>query len=93
VTYLTTCLPIKFLFIDFLIQFQCVFGRFWVRGVQKHQIICTKGPCREKNTKQLTKTSLSAFPRFFFAFWGVSQRGEFKTTQAARVENFESNRQ
>jgi hypothetical protein len=64
--------------------FPHVFGRFSVRGVQKHHSnIFAKSPCRKKNPGKINKTFDVSFSSIFFgfiAFSGASQRWEFKNT-------------
>jgi hypothetical protein len=89
----------------FSICFDHVFGRFSVRGVQKHhKHIFAKSPCRKNSQKNRQKLrSVSVYPRFFcfIAFSGVSRRWEFKSKgttknvlQKNRVEkNLQKNRE
>jgi hypothetical protein len=69
---------------DFFSSFfgRFAFGRFSVRGVQKHhEHVFAKSQCRKPFRKKSTKISMAVFPRFLsIVFSGVSQRREFKNT-------------
>jgi hypothetical protein len=81
--------------------FSTFFGRFSVRGIQKHhKNVFAKSPCRKLFTKKSTKISMSVFLDFlFYRVFGFSQEWEFKNTtknvlQKNRVERFlQKNRQ
>jgi hypothetical protein len=66
--------------------FKYVFGRFSVRGVQKHhKNIFVKTPCRKLFPKNRQKFRCQFFLDFsgFVVFSGVSQRWESKTLQTS----------
>jgi hypothetical protein len=54
-----------------------------VRGFLKHYANIQNFHAKTPLTKQSTKKSLLVFPRFFYfiAFWGVSQRRDFKSAE------------